>query len=147
MFTVQATVTLIMSPCLQHCCSCCTGSHYFSSKTSSARLNSQSIWERDANRPHATDWPVSHVTWWVMRAPVLKPGNEGNSSTKSVKKSYTELQVHYRLTYRWHQPCCYNNPTHTEVIVDCNREQLKRSSRVGALEEEALFRFIAVDSN
>lgn len=29
MFTVQVTATLTMSPCLQHHCSCCTGSHYF----------------------------------------------------------------------------------------------------------------------
>lgn len=44
----------------------------------------ESIWECDLKRSRATDWPVSHVTWWVMRAPVLKPVNEGNGSTKSV---------------------------------------------------------------
>lgn len=76
----------------------------------------------DIGRLHATDWPGSDVTGWVIRAtpsqesnlPFFKPKNEGNGDTnffypKSDKKTQTGTFC----------PPCYDDPAHIEVLHNC----------------------------
>lgn len=79
------------------------------------------------NRLHATDWPGSDVSQWVMRATfrnktshLWKPGNDENGYAQV--PSIFVFVLHKNVTGP-----CYNTTTHIEVVINYNGKESKLS--------------------